>query len=88
MRGIRYGPVSLWGAGDKLGEHMKRRLICFAAAVAALVPIVGLAQATPAQSYEVVSVCITITEKFVGFEVNGIPFGAPIGPYPRTCIGI
>jgi hypothetical protein len=65
---------------------MKRRLLCIAAAAAALVPITAIAAAPPAQG--LVNVCVTITPKFIGVEINGIPIGAPIDGQPRTCSGI
>lgn len=41
-----------------------------------------------AQAAELVQVCVTITEKFIGITINGFPIGAPIEGTPRTCIGI
>jgi hypothetical protein len=67
---------------------MKQRLLCLAVLVAALVPVVGVAAATPANAYEVVSVCVTVTPKFIGAEVNGHPIGAGTAGQPRTCVGV
>jgi hypothetical protein len=67
---------------------MKRRLLLVAAFVVALVPFAAVFSAPPANSYEVLSVCVTVTEKFIGIEINSEPIGIEIGPYPRTCIGV
>jgi hypothetical protein len=67
---------------------MKRRILCVAALVAGLAPFAALAVAPPAQAAEVIEVCLTVHEKFVGFTINGIPVGVRVPEIDRRCIGI
>jgi hypothetical protein len=67
---------------------MKRRYLGIAAAAAALGSVVALAPATPAQSDELVHICITIEQKSVGIKLNGTPIGIKIPAVERTCGGI
>ena len=65
-----------------------KRLLALAAAAIAIGPLVALVPATPVQSAEIIQVCVTITEKFVGFNINGTPVGIRIPAIERTCTGI
>ena len=67
---------------------MKRRLLYVAAFVAALVPVGAVIAAPPASSAEILQVCITVTPKFVGLNINGIPVGITVPMIDRTCAGI
>ena len=65
-----------------------KRLFAVVAAAVAIGPLVALAPAQPAHSEEIIRVCITITEKFVGFNINGTPVGVRIPTIERTCAGV
>ena len=67
---------------------MKRKILSMVAVVAAVVPVAAVVAAPPAQSAEVVGVCITIIEKSVGFKINGVPIVVRIPAVDRTCAGI
>jgi len=80
-----------WGAGLRRGVkdwEMKRRILGMCAATAALGSVAAVIPTSQAQAAELVQVCVTITDKFVGITVNGFPIGAPIEGTPRTCIGV
>ena len=67
---------------------MKRKILSIVAVAAAVVPVAAVATAPPASSAEIIEVCITITEKFVGFSINGTPVGIRVPTLERTCTGV
>ncbi len=71
---------------------MKRKLLGFAAAAAALGSVATLASATlsPAtsQAYVVARVCLAINDTSVGAYINDFTVGEEVEGNPRTCFKI